>query len=149
MGKPIEDRHRELFEEPNFGYVATLRSDGTPWVVPVWVDIEDDLVLLNTSEGRAWPGHLRRDPRVTLTVADRNNPYRWVSIKGRVVEDTHDGALAHIHKMAMKYMGEETYPFLEEGEQRVVFKVEAEQVASWDPTLLGGKARAYLAGQKG
>lgn len=60
--------------------------------------------MLNGNEGRIWLRDLRRDPRVT--VADRNNPYVWVEVKGRVIEDTHEGALEHIHKLAMKYMGE-------------------------------------------
>lgn len=41
-------------------------------------------------------------------------------------------------------MGEEEYPFLEPGEQRVVVRDEAEKVSSWNPTLLGPRARAYL-----
>lgn len=148
MGEPIESPLRELFEEPNFGFLATLRKDGRPVVRPTWLDVEEDLIVLNGNEERAWLHRLRRDPRVTITVTDRNNPYLWVEIKGRVVEDTHEGALEHIHKMAMKYMGEEEYPFLEPGEQRVICRVEAEQVSSWNPTLLGPRARAYLGAQK-
>lgn len=75
MGEPIEGRPRELFEKPNFGYLATLRKDGRPMVRPTWVDVEGDLVMLNDNEGRGWVRDLRRDPRVTITVADRDNPY--------------------------------------------------------------------------
>lgn len=149
MGEPIECWHRSLFEEPNFGFLATLRKDGRPVVRPTWVDVEGDLIVLNGNEERAWVRDLRRDPRVTITVADRNNPYFWVEIKGRVIEDTHEGALEHIHKLAKKYMGEDEYPFLEPGEQRVLCKVEAEKVTSWNPNLLGPKARAYLGAETG
>lgn len=144
MSQQIKDEYRRLFEEPNFGFVATLREDGRPVVRPIWVDIEDDLIVLNGNEERLWVRALRKDPRVTITVADRNNPYFWVEVKGRVVEDTHEGAREHIHRLAKKYMGEEEYPFLEPGEQRVLCKIEAEKVASWNPTLLGPRARAYL-----
>lgn len=145
MGQPIEGEHRRLFEEPNFGYVATLREDGRPAVRPTWVDIEGDLLVLNGNEERIWVHDLRRDPRVTITIADQNNPYLWVEVKGRMVEHTHDGALQSIHKLAKKYMGEEEYPFLEPGEQRVICRIEAEKISSWNPTLLGPRARAYLA----
>ncbi len=145
MGQLIESPYRELFEEPNFCYVATLREDGRPALRPTWVDIEGDIVVLNGNEERVWVRDLRRDPRVTLTVTDQNNPYFWVEIKGRMIEDTHEGALEHIHKLAKKYMGEKEYPFLEPGEQRVICRVEAEKISSWNPTLLGPRARAYLA----
>ncbi len=128
MAESIEGRARELLEAPNFCQVGSLRKDGSPAVTPVWVDVEGDLVVLNTAEGRAWPTNVRRDPRVNLTVLNQENPYEFVSIKGRVVEDSQDGADEHIDAMAMKYLGEEKYPFRAEGEVRVKMKVEAETV---------------------
>jgi PPOX class probable F420-dependent enzyme len=142
VGHPVDEGYRRLFEELNFGHVATLREDGRPAVRPTWVDIEGDLVVLDGNEERLWARDLRNDSRVTVTVADRNNPYFWGEVRGRVVEVSHEGALEHIHKLAKKYMDE--YPFLEPGEQRVVLKIEAENVSSWNPTLLGPRARAYL-----
>lgn len=128
MAEAIEGRARELIEAPNFCSVGSIRRDGTPAVVPTWVDVKDDLVVLNSAEGRAWPANVRRDPRVNLTVINQENPYEFVSIKGRVVEDTHEGADEHIDAMAMKYLGEEKYPYRAEGEERVMFRVEAEKV---------------------
>lgn len=128
MAEAIEGRARELLEAPNFCQVGSLRKDGSPAVTPVWVDVEGDLVVLNTAEGRAWPANVRRDPRVNLTVMNQENPYEFISIRGRVVEDTHDGADEHIDAMAMKYLGEEKYPFRSEGEVRLKMKVEAEAV---------------------
>ena len=133
MATSIEGRARELLEAPNFSSIGTIRRDGTPHIVPTWVDVEDDLVVLNTAEGRAWPANLRRDPRITLAVINRENPYEFVSIRGRMVEDTHDGAFEHIDKMAMKYLGEEKYPFLQPGEQRIIFRVEPENVRHNSP----------------
>ncbi len=128
MPQPIEGRPRELLEAPNFCQVGSIRTDGTAHVVPTWVDIEDGLVMLNSAEGRAWPKNVRRDPRVTLTVLNQENPYEFVSIRGRVVDDTHDGADEHIDRLAMKYLGEERYPYRADGEQRVIFRVEPDQV---------------------
>lgn len=128
MAESIDDSDRELLEHPNFCMVATVREDGTPHVTPTWVDLDGDLVLLNTAEGRAWPRNLRRDPRVTLTIPDRENPYDYVTIRGRVAEDTHEGAEEHIDQLAMKYLGKETYPFRQPGEERVIFKIAPERV---------------------
>jgi penicillin V acylase-like amidase (Ntn superfamily) len=92
------------------------------------VDVQGDRVVLNTAEGRAWPANVRRDPRVNLTVQNMENPYEFVSIKARLVEDTQEGADEHIDAMAMKYLGEETYPLRSEGEVRVILKFEADGV---------------------
>ena len=128
MAESIEGRARELLEAKNFGQVATIRRDGTPHVVATWVDVEDNRVVLNTAEGRAWPQNLRRDPRVTLNVMNLENPYEWVEIRGRMVEDTHEGADEHIDKMSQKYLGQVPYPFRAPGEQRVIFRIEPERV---------------------
>jgi PPOX class probable F420-dependent enzyme len=128
MAEAIEGRARELLEAPNFCHVGSLRKDGSPAVSPVWVDVQGDRVVLNTAEGRAWPANVRRDPRVNLTVQNLENPYEFVSIKARLVEDTQAGADEHIDAMAMKYLGEETYPFRSEGEVRVILRFEADGV---------------------
>ena len=128
MPQSIEGRARELLEAPNFAMLGSLRKDGTPQVNPVWVDVDDGQVRVNSAEGRAWPANVRRDPRVTLTVPNQENPYEYVTIRGRVVEDTHEGADAHIDQLAKKYLGVDTYPYRAEGEQRIIFRIEPERV---------------------
>jgi PPOX class probable F420-dependent enzyme len=128
MAESIQGPARELLEAPNFCQVGSLRRDGSPAVVPTWVDIEGDLAVINTADGRAWVNNVRRDPRVNLTVLNQDNPYEFVSIKARMVEDTTEGADAHIDKLAQKYLGEEKYPFRSEGEVRMIFKFAAEKV---------------------
>lgn len=76
MAQGIEGRPRELLEQPNFCHVGSLREDGTPHVVPVWVDTDGTHALLNTAEGRVWANNVERDPRVALTVANNENPLR-------------------------------------------------------------------------
>ena len=128
MPASIDDKSRALLEAPNFCQVATLRQDGTVHVVPVWVDVEDDQVVLNTAEGRAWPTNARQEPRVTLNVQNHENPYEYVEIRGRAVEFTTEGADDHINAMAKKYLGEDEYPFRALGEQRLIVRVEPERV---------------------
>jgi PPOX class probable F420-dependent enzyme len=128
MTAMIEGRSEELLKEKNFCHVATLRADGTIHDVPVWVDVQDGRPTLNTAEGRAWPRNLERDPRVTLTVQNMENPYEYVEIRGRVAERTREGADEHIDALAKKYLDEDTYPFRQPGEQRLIIRVQPEHV---------------------
>lgn len=133
MSTTIEGRAQELLSAANFCNVATLRDDGSVHAAPVWVDVEDGRPVLNTAEGRAWPRNLDRDPRVTLTVQNMENPYEYVEIRGRVGDRTREGADAHIDKLAKKYLGKDAYPFRQPGEQRIIIRVEPESVR-----VLGG-----------
>jgi PPOX class probable F420-dependent enzyme len=128
MSVKIEGRADELLKAKNFCHVATLRADGSIHGVPVWVDVQDGQPVLNTAEGRAWPRNLERDPRVTLTVVNGENPYEYVEVRGRVADRTHEGADAHIDTMAKKYMGVDKYPLRQPGEQRVIIRVEPDHV---------------------
>lgn len=131
MSATIEGRSKELLQAKNFCLVSTIRSDGSVHAAPVWVDLQDGRPVLNTAEGRAWPRNLERDPRVTLTVQNMDNPYEYLSIRGRVAERTGEGADEHIDAMAKKYLGQDTYPFRQPGEQRVIIRVDPEDVHVW------------------
>jgi PPOX class probable F420-dependent enzyme len=128
MGERIEGRVRELLEQPNFVGIATVAKDGSPAVNVVWGDVDDDHVVVNTAEGRKWPENLRRDPRVALVVVNHENPYEYAQIRGRVTEETHEGADEHIDKLAKKYLGKDEYPGRRPGEERVIFRIEPERV---------------------
>jgi len=128
MSKAIEGRAEELLKGKNFCNVATLRTDGSVQVAPVWVDIQDGLAVVNSAEGRAWPRNLERDPRVTLSIQNAENPYEYVEIRGRVAERTHEGADEHINSLAKKYLGVDEYPYRQPGEQRVIIRVEPDHV---------------------
>jgi PPOX class probable F420-dependent enzyme len=126
MAVRVEGRAEEILKGKNFCIVSTFRRDGSVHSVPVWVDVQDGLPVLNTAEGRVWPTNLERDPRLTLTVPNWENPYEYVEIRGRVAERTHSGADEHIDALAQKYMGVEEYPLRQPGEQRLVLRVEPE-----------------------
>jgi len=131
MSATIEGRSEELLRGKNFCHVATLRPDGSVHGVPVWVDVQDGQPVLNTAEGRAWPRNLERDPRVTLTVQNMENPYEYLSIRGRATAPSTDGADEHIDAMAKKYMGVDEYPMRQPGEQRIIIRVEPDDVRVW------------------
>jgi len=126
MAVRIEGRARELLEGPNLGYLAAMRRDGGAHVVPLWVDLDGELILLDGAEGRAWCDQLARDPRVTLTVQDRGDPYAYLTVRGRVVRTGGDPGFRHIDRMAMKYMNRDSDPYRRPNEVRVLFWVEPE-----------------------
>lgn len=131
MSATIEGRSEELLNAKNFCLVSTIREDGSVHAAPVWVDVQDGRPVLNTVGSRAWPRNLERDPRVTLTVQNMENPYEYVLIRGHEAERTHEGADAHIDALAQKYLGQDTYPFRQPGEQRLIIRVEPDYVHVW------------------
>ena len=130
MPATLSEGVKKLFLEPNFAHLATLMPDGSPQVTPVWVDLEDVRILVNTAEGRAKPRNVRRDPRVAISILRQDNPYASAFIRGRVVEMRHEGADELIDKLAKKYIGQDRYPWRQPGEQRVIMVIEPEHVSS-------------------
>jgi len=131
MSAKIDRRGEELLKEKNFCHVSTLREDGSVHGVPVWVDIQDGRPVVNSAEGRAWPRNLERDPRVTLTIQNMENPYEYLEVRGRVVERTTEGADEHIDSLAKKYLDKDEYPSRRPGEQRVIIRIEPEHAKVW------------------
>jgi PPOX class probable F420-dependent enzyme len=126
----LTEKARELIDEPNFGFLATVMPDGSPQVSPVWIERLNGHVGINTATGRVKEKNMRRDPRVAISVANRENQYEKVDIRGRVVEMTEgDEAEQMIDRLAKKYMGEDTYPWRQPDEVRVLVKIEPERVS--------------------
>ena len=129
MGVPLNEDHRRLLKETHLAFLATVTADETPHVTPVWVDEEDGKVVVNTAEGRAKVAHVRRHPRVGVLVVDRDDPYTWVSIRGRVVDITTERAREHIDELSQRYEGK---PFDHpEGQVRLKLVIEPERVMDY------------------
>jgi PPOX class probable F420-dependent enzyme len=128
MADTLEGRPRDIIAAKNYAHVAIPRQDGTVQTVIVWADAENGNVTLNSAEGRKWPENLRKAGTATVTVMADNDPYEWVSVTGRLVEDTHDGADAHIDSFAKKYLDADSYPYRQPGEQRIKFVLSPERV---------------------
>ena len=120
---------RKLFEGKNFAFVSSIMKDGYPQVTPTWVDIENGNILVNTVIGKLKHKNISRDPRVALAIADQNDPYDMVTIRGRTVEQiTGDAAEEHIDKLVEKYIGKDKYPGRSPAEKRVILKIKPENV---------------------
>ena len=109
--------------------MATLRADGSPHSVATWYDWVDGLILLNMDATRARLGHLRRDPRVSLTVLDKDSWYSHVSLTGVVDRLVDDPDLADIDRLALRYYG---HPFRNRTAKRVSAWVRPERWHRWD-----------------
>jgi PPOX class probable F420-dependent enzyme len=121
-GKNLTEAQRAFLENPFVGTVTDLRPDGSPHTTVVWVDVDEEGVSFNTAYGRAKPRYIERDSRISLTVVDPQNGYRWISVSGTAML-VDDGADAQIDRLALKYLGKETYPFRAAGEQRVTVRI--------------------------
>ncbi len=132
MSTPIPEKFRPLLADDvkAFADLATVLPDGSPQVTPVWFDTEGETIRVNTAKGRWKDRNMRRDARVALAIMDPTNPYRHIQIRGRVERVTEQGADAHIDRLAKKYMGVDTYPFRQSGEQRVIFVIRPERVTT-------------------
>jgi PPOX class probable F420-dependent enzyme len=124
-----EAQLRFLAENPFVGILTTLRRDGSPHSTPVWADVEDGVVSINTEEGRAKVRHVDDDPRVALLVLDPSDPYRWVSITG-TTDMTTQGAREQIDRLAKKYLGEDEYPWASPDKRRLEVTIQPTHVDS-------------------
>lgn len=128
MAIRLTERALKFIDGKNFAFLATLLPDGSPHVTPMWVDHEGDMVIMNTAMGRVKQNNVARDPRVSLAIADSNNPYDRIVIHGRVVDQTEQGAEAHIDKLAKKYTGLNKYQKTSPTEKRIILKIEPLQI---------------------
>ena len=126
----IPESHRDLLTSRAFAHLATVNVDGTPQSTPVWVDYDGTHVLVNSARGRRKDRNMRARAAVSLSMTDPENPYRYLEVRGRVVEVTERGADAHIDALAKRYLGMDAYPNRREGEVRVIYKILPERTST-------------------
>ena len=124
----IPETFSDLFQKKAFAQLATLMSDGSPQVTPIWCEFDGKHVVINSAKGRTKDVNMRRNPIVALSIQDPDNPYRHLSLKGKVVEITEKGADAHIDKLSKKYIGKDVYPNRRPGEVRVIYRILPEKI---------------------
>jgi PPOX class probable F420-dependent enzyme len=121
----LNSEYKDLLsdEKKAFAHLATLMEDGTPQVTPVWFNTDGTHILVNSAVGRVKDRNMRARPDVALSILDPDNPYRYIQIRGRVVEITEEGADEHIDALCFKYQGKPKYPYKAPGEVRVKYKI--------------------------
>ena len=131
MPTKIPEKFRDLLTTKKaLAHLGTVSPNGQPQVTPVWIDTEGDLLRVNSARGRVKDRNMTKGAKVALSLSDPGNPYRHLSVRGRVVDVTTEGADAHIDALAKKYMGVDRYPGRKAGEQRVIYRIEPDTVAT-------------------
>jgi PPOX class probable F420-dependent enzyme len=118
----------KIFKGRNLAFVSTLSSDGSPHITPVWTDIENGTILINTSVVTAKYRHILKNSTIAISAVEQYNPYNMVSIRGKVVEHSTDGADEHLKKLAKKYLGVGKYYYRQPKNKRVILKIRPEKV---------------------
>jgi PPOX class probable F420-dependent enzyme len=114
---------RKLAALPILVAVATKRDDRTVQLNPVWFELKDGFIWLNSNTNRAWPKNLQRDREVTMLLVDPKTPDRYVQIRGRLVSLIPDPKHEFIDRLAHRYTGKK-FRELEPGEHRVTLKIQ-------------------------
>ena len=123
----IDEKVKKLAQQDNFGTITTLLADGTPSTHVMWVDADDEHMLINTEIGRMKYRNVQRDPRVAVVVFNKDNPYEYAEVRGRVVETVGgDVARKHIDALSEKYTGKPYDPAAIQTE-RVILKIAPER----------------------
>jgi PPOX class probable F420-dependent enzyme len=127
---PFPPALREMLAQPNAAVMATVRKDGQPVSVATWYLLDGDRFLISLDATRTRLAHLRRDPRLSLTVLD-SDWYTHVSIQGRVTELRDDLDLVDIDRISSHYQGQ---PYTNRTDPRVSVYFEVERWAGWNTT---------------
>ena len=129
MADVLSEKARALIARPVLASLATLNADGSPQITPLWIDLDGDEVVFNTSQSRKKARNLERDGRVAVTVIDPDDAYNVLAFRGTVTAITTDGADAQVDAMAKKYLGVDSFPGRREGDARIRIIVRIDHIA--------------------
>lgn len=126
----VPESHRHLLTDAKraYAYLATILPDGSPQVTPVWFDVEGGVFRINTVRGRVKDRNMTARPRVALLIHDPDDPFRYVMVRGEVVEAREDGAAEHIDRLSKKYLGT-PFPWFRPGDVRVTYSIRPTRVS--------------------
>jgi PPOX class probable F420-dependent enzyme len=128
----IPESHHALLADGTraFAVLGTLMPNGSPQTTPVWFNTEGDLILINSVVGRVKDRNMRANPHIALCIVDPSDPYRYLQLRGIVVEITQLGAEDHIDMLNLKYHGTPRYPRHDPAHPRVIYKIEPRRVSA-------------------
>jgi PPOX class probable F420-dependent enzyme len=133
----LDDKTLELVNGKNFGVISTIMASGHPQTHVIMVDTDGENVIINTEIERAKFKNLERNPLVTVTIIDAENPWNYSEVRGHVAEIIHgQEARDHIDFIAQKYFGVDEYPN-PIGSARVMVKIAPDRVFTFPPASRG------------
>lgn len=125
---PLDPEVISFATGPNFAALTTLFEDGSPQTNIMWVDADEEHLLINTEVHRAKFRNVERDPRVAVAIWDAESPYRFVEVRGRVTDVVRGPeARAHIDACAQRYLGRD-YPAEQITSERAILRITPERV---------------------
>ncbi len=119
-----------LLDSTALAHVATVGPKGEPQVNPVWFGWDGSKIRFSQTTTRQKKKNIEREPRIALSIVDADNPYRYLEVRGKVVDIEADPDNAFINAMAKKYMGVDVYPWHNPGDERVVIVIEPERTTA-------------------
>lgn len=125
MAQVSEKQAEMLRAGKHFGVVGTVGDDGRPQTSVVWVDWDGQNVVFNTTNKRAKGRNLRANPRVSISVWDNDDPYRYFEVEGPAALDE-EGAGEHINELSLRYDGKPFHTLVD----RLIVRVTPERVLS-------------------
>ena len=131
MASEIPETHKDLLTGPVYVQLASHMPNGSIQLHPVWCGYDGIHVLINSAKGRVKDKNMRANPNVTVLAVDPENPFRWLEVRGKVVDINEEGADEHIDQLSELYLQQKPYPFRETGEVRVIYRIEPERVIAF------------------
>lgn len=102
----LEQGIYDLAQGPNFAVVTTKNSNGSVQAQPLWIDCDEDHILINTEMHRHRVKNVNNDPNVTVCIVSAGGWMHWGEVRGQLVDTiTGDEARAHIDTLSLKYTG--------------------------------------------
>lgn len=117
------EKLKQLLSGKNLAHLATVMSDGSPQVTPVWANYANGFIMINTAKGRTKHQNILRDNRVAVSVTSIDDPLQMVSVRGVVEEIVSDYDYSHADELTKQYMDKDRYPFRRPGERRIIFRI--------------------------
>jgi PPOX class probable F420-dependent enzyme len=130
MLEAVPESHRDLLRDDikALASLATTMADGSPQVTPLWFDVEGGMIRVNTARGRVKERNMAARPRVALVIVDPSDPYRYMQIRGTVIEMKEHGAAEHIRRLSLKYRGTDDFP-VPAGQVRVMAVIRPDHIS--------------------
>ena len=125
-------KYESILNKKGFAHLATLMPDGSPQTTPVWFDVENGFIRINTAIDRLKDRNMKVRSQIALSIQDPDNPYSYVAIRGTVEERTTKGADDHIDALAMKYLEMDKYPYRTNEEVRVIYRIKPVKVSGME-----------------
>ena len=128
MTASIPESYLDLFQKKSIAFLALHTKGDDMMVNPVWVAYDGENIVLNSVQGRVKDKLMRLHPTVTVCITDPDNPFRYVEVRGKVVQVTTEGAEENINHLSERYMGVTPYPYRKPGDVRVIYRIKPSKV---------------------